>query len=29
MVILVEQRGGSLFGGIEQELDLVRSLGKK
>ena len=28
-VILVEQRGGSLFGGIEQELDLVRSLGKK
>lgn len=28
-VIIVEQRGRSMFGGIEQELDLVRSLDKK
>lgn len=28
-VIVVEQRNKSLFGGIEQELDVVRSLGKK
>lgn len=28
-VILVEQRNKSLFGGIEQELDVVRSLDKK
>lgn len=28
-VIIVEQRGLSMFGGIEQELDLVRSLSKK
>lgn len=28
-VVIVEQRGNSMFSGIEQELDLVRSLGKK
>lgn len=28
-VIIVEQRDSSLFGGIEQELEVVRSLGKK